>query len=273
LPIGFGLPMPIKMISRLGRAMPRFLSGANIAGEGLQERLRSAAFALLGLATAVGLVLVGIAYNQGWPDFVDSPIPGTLVEGVGDARVAAEPARAKGSLAIGGLADASLASSPRSQPSGRSGDAPDASSGTGLSAQQQLAVAPSAGEGTSPAPPEPGGAPPGGEAPAGGGAPAATEPEAAALPIPADPQAAQGAVPITASTKAPQVAAVPSTPAKGKAKGHEKSNGRPAPASAAAAATPSPPPLAQTPAPEVTAPAAEGPGNGNGKGHAYGHSK
>ena len=63
------------MISRLGQAMPRFLAGANVAGEGLRERLRSTTFALFGLVTAVGLVLVGIAYNQGWPDFVDSPIP------------------------------------------------------------------------------------------------------------------------------------------------------------------------------------------------------
>ena len=45
--------------------MPHFLVGANVAGEGLRERLRSTTFAFFGLVTATGLVLVGIAVQPG----------------------------------------------------------------------------------------------------------------------------------------------------------------------------------------------------------------
>ena len=50
--------------------MRQLLVGANLAGDGLRERLRSTTFAMLGLVTATGLGLVALAYNQGWPDFV-----------------------------------------------------------------------------------------------------------------------------------------------------------------------------------------------------------
>ena len=92
------------MITRLGQAMPHFLVGANVAGEGLRERLRSTTFAFFGLVTATGLVLVGIAYNQGWPDFVNSPIPGIPIQRVGEARIAADAAQA---IAHAGSAPAS----------------------------------------------------------------------------------------------------------------------------------------------------------------------
>ena len=53
-----------------------FAPGANFAGEGMREGCGRPPSPSSAWSTAVGLVLVGIADNQGWPDFLDSPIPG-----------------------------------------------------------------------------------------------------------------------------------------------------------------------------------------------------
>jgi hypothetical protein len=42
----------------------------------LLDRLRSATFAMLGLVTAVGLVLVALILQQGWPSVFGGPLPG-----------------------------------------------------------------------------------------------------------------------------------------------------------------------------------------------------
>ena len=52
------------------------------------ERLRSTSFALCGAATAVGLGLVALAVNQGWPGVFDNAIPPIPREGVLGARIA-----------------------------------------------------------------------------------------------------------------------------------------------------------------------------------------
>lgn len=63
------------MLSRLGQPLSRFLSKPTIVGDGLAERMRSAAVGLLGLTTAVGLGLVAFISYQGWPGVLSSPIP------------------------------------------------------------------------------------------------------------------------------------------------------------------------------------------------------
>lgn len=60
------------------------------------ERARSTSFALLGLATAVGLGLIALALNQSWPSVADSPVPGPPVSAVHDrAAVGQAAARAQ----------------------------------------------------------------------------------------------------------------------------------------------------------------------------------
>lgn len=51
------------------------LSRANLAGDGWSERMRSTAFALLGLVAATGLGLVAIFSQAGWVDFSTGPVP------------------------------------------------------------------------------------------------------------------------------------------------------------------------------------------------------
>ncbi len=248
--------------------MPRLLAGANFAGEGMRERLRTATFALFGLVTAVGLVLVGIAYNQGWPDFADSPIPGLPTQRVADATIAAD---AVNGTARSGNGPASLGAAQAGRTDFVNGRSPDHHS----SSHQQLPVTVPDGQVPGSAPSGPGGV----DAP---GSPAqAPAPQAAAPPASAGPQTDQAA-PVAASPPASQTADVASVPSKGKGrektetpkglpaekphnkpaetppgKPAEKPHGKPAPV------TPVVPP--SVPAPEP--PAAGGPGNGKAKGH------
>lgn len=49
---------------------------AGVLGNGLLERTRSTSLALLGLTAAIGLAMVALALNQGWPLIAGAPIPG-----------------------------------------------------------------------------------------------------------------------------------------------------------------------------------------------------
>jgi outer membrane biosynthesis protein TonB len=67
--------------------------GASLLGGGLLERARSTTLALLGLTAAVGLAMVAIALNQGWPLVAGNSIP--LIpprhQDIGEATVVAGP--------------------------------------------------------------------------------------------------------------------------------------------------------------------------------------
>jgi hypothetical protein len=250
------------MISRVGQAMPRFLAGTSVAGDGMRERLQSATFAMFGVVTAIGLVLVGIAYNQTWPDFADSPIPGMPAERVGRATIAADAVHGQAKSGNGPASHGSA-------PAGHADVVPDRSSGPNGSPQQVPTPAPAA-VGPGPAPSGQGGVDvPAPHAPA----PAGQSP-AAAPPAPVAAQPAPAPAPVAASPPAADPAGTASVPGNGKAKGHEKSekpHGRPAPVTSVVPTPPSvPAPGAATP--ETSAPAA-GPGNGNGNGNAKGHEK
>lgn len=70
------------------RSIPR----ASVLGDGLLERARSTSLALLGLTAAVGMAMVALALNQGWPLIAGAPIPGfgDKHQAVGEATIAAE---------------------------------------------------------------------------------------------------------------------------------------------------------------------------------------
>jgi hypothetical protein len=256
------------MISRLGQAMPRFLAGTSVAGNGMRERLQAATFAMFGVVTAIGLVLVGIAYNQSWPDFADSPIPGIPTERIGKATVVAG--------AVHGQAGSGNGASHRSAPAGRAAVVPDRSSASHGSPQQLPAPA---GGGPGPSPSGQGGVDvPVAQAPA----PVGHSPTPAP-PAPVAAESPPAATPVASSPPAAEPADAASVPANGKSKGHEKAEkpakpekaerprGKPAPVA------PSVPPPPSVPAPGAATPEAPGPaagpGNGSGKGNAKGHEK
>jgi hypothetical protein len=64
--------------------------GPSILGRGILERTRSTLLGLLGVTAAVGLGMVALALNQGWPLVAGGPIPGfgAQQEAVGKATVA-----------------------------------------------------------------------------------------------------------------------------------------------------------------------------------------
>jgi hypothetical protein len=255
------------MISRVGQAMPRFLAGTSIAGDGMRERLQTATFAMFGMVTAIGLLLVGIAYNQTWPDFADSPIPGIRTERIDRATIAAG--------AVHGQAGArnDLASH-RSARGAHAGFAPQRSPAPHGSPQQQLPASAPGGQG--PAPSGQGGV----EVPVSHAPAPAGQPPAAAPPAPVAAQPPPAAVPVAAPPPVAEPADAASVPASGKSKGHEKAekparpekpHGRPAPVTPVVPTPPSAP-APGAGSPDAAVPAA-GPGNGSGKGNAKGHEK
>src|ERR1044072_3367539 len=78
-PSRWRLPRPWPMVARMrfrrGQTLPR-VTRPSLAGDDLAERMRSTAFALLGIFTAMGLGLVALVSQQGWPHLPSSPIPG-----------------------------------------------------------------------------------------------------------------------------------------------------------------------------------------------------
>jgi hypothetical protein len=58
-----------------GQRRLRPIGGPSILGNGLLERVRSTSLALLGATAAVGLAIVAVALNQGWPLVAGSSVP------------------------------------------------------------------------------------------------------------------------------------------------------------------------------------------------------
>jgi translation initiation factor IF-2 len=250
-----------KMLSRGGQVRRLLSARPSVAGNGLVERMRSTTFALLGVTAAIGLALVALASQQGWPYLPASPIPGPpgTRESVGDGAAVAPAsrvpvgaagravARPKASEAIPGLAAAGPP-------------------GPRLAGSRQL-TAPSAA----------GGQPSGGSAPAPVGEPSGEgPPPASPAPAPTGPSPAPPPTPA-----APPVATSPAPPAsastghgKGNAYGHdEPSPDRGEGPHPAPPHRPVPPAVPESSGePSAGAPAAPGePGQGPGRGHAYGH--
>lgn len=239
----------------------RFLSSArvsSVAGSGLPERMRSTAFALLGLTAAAGLALVAIFAQLSFPLLEPPPLPGepTVSESVGEAQ------RARFGHGSGALVTALPAASPHqdsSSAAGRRSHGSDGSStGTGRTAAPPTGVAapvpvstPETSEGN------------GGE-PGGGSSPA---PTAAPEPAPAAPSTPAPAPKPTGSTPPPVVAAPAPEPV---APGNSSSSAAAAHASergieASAKSVPSTTAPSAVPV-ETAAPPAP-PGNAYAKGH------
>lgn len=67
--------MGVEVFSRLIKRLPRRVGQLSVAGDSLPVRLRSTTIGLVGLAAAVGLGLVAMISQQGWPDPINAPFP------------------------------------------------------------------------------------------------------------------------------------------------------------------------------------------------------
>jgi hypothetical protein len=128
--------MVAQMLSRRGQWLSKLVARPSFAGTSLLERMRSTTFALLGVTAAMGLGLVAVISQQGWPLLPAAPLPGLSVEQakVHDA-VAIRPDG--GSSAPGSL----VAAQGRRAATDQRADA--ATPGSDLSGSRQLATAPS----------------------------------------------------------------------------------------------------------------------------------
>jgi hypothetical protein len=83
--------MDVSVLYKRRQRSPRSTLRASILGEGLLERTRSTSLALLGLTAAIGLAMVALALNQGWPLIAGAPIPGlgSTQEALGEGRAVA----------------------------------------------------------------------------------------------------------------------------------------------------------------------------------------
>lgn len=78
-----------QMLARRGKELLRS-ARPSFAGTGLLERMRSTAFALLGITAAMALGLVALAAHQDWPLLPAAPIPGVPQPAeLGEARIVA----------------------------------------------------------------------------------------------------------------------------------------------------------------------------------------
>lgn len=196
------------------RAQQR-LPGADrpsVLGHGMLERARATSLALLGLTAAVGLAIVALALNQGWPLIADSSIPRVPPprQAVGAASIVAGAEATGANPPFSGRAARQSGGTARSA-SGRSvGGSPAAVPPTTGSAE--LVIAP-------PAPPKPAGGPshggskptrpPVAEQPQQGSTTGAAPPEASPESIP-PPAPVEPGPPTATPSEAPSESHVPS---------------------------------------------------------------
>lgn len=224
----------------------------SLAGQGLPERMRSTAFALLGITAAAGLGMVAIFSQQGWPLLSPSPLPSAPagIEAIDDAAIvghtdAVAEGRSRGPHA-NGVAATGAAPAPADTGAGVAGRLPIDRHPQGGPAEPQ------------PASPSPPSAPP---APSGESAPA-SQPVAAPPPVE------------TPATPAPTPAAVdPPGNGKGNAYGHGHASSRGAGSHHLPPAyTDEDPPVVAEPEPEPVEPSLpEPPSYDSGPGHGHGH--
>jgi hypothetical protein len=263
-------PMADQMLPRRGQRLSRLVTRPSFAGRGLIERIRTTAFALLGVMTAMALGLVALISHQSWPYLPVGPVPSYQSEhGRLDRAIALTPAAIGLGISAG-------------EPPARGAHAGD---GPGVTAPNESRLSgshrvPSHSAGPDPAPGQPGGA--GVPSPAPGAAPTSQPstqlPPPAPVATPVSPPPAAPTPPPTTPSPPPVAAA---NPGKGHAYGREKASAasKPKPKSPhpAPTSTTTVPAAAPTAPPAPAAPSVPAPGSsddpGHGHGHAYGHDK
>ena len=253
------------VLRRRGQALLRFLPKPSFAGRGLVERLRTTAFALLGLTTAVALGLVMLVSQQSWPYLPVGPIPAYQAEhGRLDRAISLTPA----------LAELGIPSSDAPVRTARTGAGSGAETARESRVSGSRRVTPPS-IAPDPAPDHPDGA----SVPVAipGPAPTGQPPVPPPPPVAAAPTAPLPTVPTPAPTTPSPAPVAAANSGKGHAYGREKAAAAPPPKpshpappiATVPAAEPEAPPPAEPPAP-VTGPPAD---LSNGHGHAYGHDR
>jgi hypothetical protein len=268
--------MAEQMLFRRGQKLSRAVAWPSFAGRGLVERMRTTAFALLGLTTAMALGLVAFVSHQSWPYLPVGPVPSYQErQGHLDSAIALAPAAAELGLAADvaapGPASSGGSTAPASNGSRRSGSQgvePQTDVPEPAPDQPGVEAAPAPSPATAPSLPA---QPP---APAPAAAPVSTTPATPVGTPTSSPTPKPPSPPPSPSPTPSPPRAVTGNPGKGHAYGRQKAvtapnPSAPAPVVSVPTVEPSPAPTAE---PSVAATdLSAGPGNGHG--HAYGHDK
>ena len=151
--------MDVSVLSKHGQRSLRSALKTSVLGDGLLERTRSTSLALLGATAAIGLTMVALALNQGWPLIAGAPIPGFRSEhqAVGKAAVVAKArgGRAAISAAAGQARPGVSLGKPRARRGGTALGGSRAPQTAGLVASHPTPASPTAGSPPGEAVPDP----------------------------------------------------------------------------------------------------------------------
>ncbi|MGN6557909.1 MAG: hypothetical protein ACTHLH_07830 [Solirubrobacterales bacterium] len=246
----------------------RFLSSDRLpsfAGSGLPERMRSMAFALLGLTAAAGLVLVAIFAHLGFPLLEPAPLPDepTVSESVGNAE------KVKFGHSPSALVAATPVVLPHRGPSSAAGHPARGSSGSSTGTNQTIpapagVAAPIPVSVPEPSPSGEGGGGGNGGGPGGGSSPAPTatpEPAPVAPPTPPPASKPTGSAPAPVPASPPPAPAAPGHSSSAAAAAHASERGIEASSKSVPSTVPPPAAPAEPPAPPTP------PGHAYAKGH------
>lgn len=230
---------------------------SKLLGNSLPDRMRTTAFALLGLTAAASLALVAIFAQLSFPLLSPAPLPSGPSQG--DAVAEAVPVESGGSAPIAADRSASAETSVQdgsSAPSreGAAGGGDTGSGGTGAGGAPEPAGSPPA---TAPGGSGAGGQPGTAPAPSPSPAPAPDPDPKPARPPASVPVASPPGADVSASSAGPGNSSSTAAAANASARGMEASSKEPSPAPSASA-------MSSTVA---TPPSASTPGNGAAKGH------
>lgn len=67
--------MDVAVDQKHGNGRLRSIAAATLLGDGMLERARATTLGLLGIAGAVGLAMIALVFNQGWPLVAGGPVP------------------------------------------------------------------------------------------------------------------------------------------------------------------------------------------------------
>lgn len=249
------------MFDRIGELVSRLAAGHSLAGHGMEERIRSATFALLGVMAAIALGFVAVLSNQGWsvsslgPIQTAPPGPQAIADAASLFSGGSDSGGGESTTSAGGSATFAASQGVSAESDG----GPLAGSGLGTSravSGGQAQVPPSSPGGN--------GAPPSSEPGSGPSSPGAQPgPVASNPPASGAPSASGGSGKATAGTPGEE------HPSEGGAQGKGGSGGEPAPQPEEA------PPVVVEPAPveETATESSEEEDHGWGRGWGRGHGR
>lgn len=136
--------MDVEVDQKHGKGRLQSLAHATLLGDGMLERARATTLGLLGIAGAVGLAMIALVFNQGWPLVAGSPVPPLppREQAVAKAKVVSSRAHGKAGADTTMRPHASGSGSSDAGHTGGAGPSPTAGNGSTQAPSGELVVVP-----------------------------------------------------------------------------------------------------------------------------------